>query len=144
MEWTPNKSQHTKLTLKKKILPLLLPGFELATFRSRVRGSNQQAIRAPQKALYTRYCGVTHEISRQLTTQSHLCAIPLTKQMVLHEHLPHHEGLGSTVNGHPYMVNMYSAYHCLPLKITMFKSSLSWMYWMVVYNACSALRDWVA
>ena len=34
------------LTLEKKILPPLLPGFELATFRSRVRRSNQQAIPA--------------------------------------------------------------------------------------------------
>ena len=44
MERTPNKSQHTKLTQEKKILPPLLPGFELATFRSRVRRSYQQAI----------------------------------------------------------------------------------------------------
>ena len=44
MERTPNKSQHTKLTLEKKILPPLVPGFELATFRSRVRRSYQQAI----------------------------------------------------------------------------------------------------
>ena len=44
MERTPNKSQHTKLTLEKKILPPLLPGFEFATFRSRVRRSNKQAI----------------------------------------------------------------------------------------------------
>ena len=36
VEGTPNKSQHTKLTLEKKILPLLLPGFKLATFRSQV------------------------------------------------------------------------------------------------------------
>ena len=34
VELTPNKSQHTKLTLEKTILPLLLLGFELATFRS--------------------------------------------------------------------------------------------------------------
>ena len=47
VERTPNKSQHTKLTLEKKILPPLLPGLELATFRSRVRRSNQQAIPAP-------------------------------------------------------------------------------------------------
>ena len=32
-------NQHTVLTLEKKILPPLLPGFELATFRSRVRRS---------------------------------------------------------------------------------------------------------
>ena len=44
VERTPNKSQHTKLTLEKKILPPLQPGFELATFRLRVRRSNQQAI----------------------------------------------------------------------------------------------------
>ena len=43
-ERTPNKCQHTKLTLEKKILPPLLPGFELATFWSRVRRSYQQAI----------------------------------------------------------------------------------------------------
>ena len=47
MEQTPTESQHTKLTLEKKILPQLLPGFELTTFRSRVRRSDQQAIPAP-------------------------------------------------------------------------------------------------
>ena len=47
MARTPNKSQQTKLTLEKKILPPLLPGFELATFRSRVRRFNQQVIPAP-------------------------------------------------------------------------------------------------
>ena len=31
-----NKSQHRKLTLEKKVLPLLLPGLEPGTFRSRV------------------------------------------------------------------------------------------------------------
>ena len=46
VEQTPNKSQHTKLTLEKKIHPPLLPGFELATFRLRVRRSNQRAIPA--------------------------------------------------------------------------------------------------
>ena len=43
VERTRNKSQHRKLTLAKKILPPLLQGFELATFRSRVRRSYQQA-----------------------------------------------------------------------------------------------------
>ena len=37
VEQTPNKSQQAKVTLEKKILLLLLPGFKLATFRSRVR-----------------------------------------------------------------------------------------------------------
>ena len=44
MEWTLSKSQHTKLTLEKKILPPLLPGFKLQTFRSRVWCSYQLAL----------------------------------------------------------------------------------------------------
>ena len=32
VEWTPNKSQHRKLILEKKILLLLLPSIEPATF----------------------------------------------------------------------------------------------------------------
>ena len=47
VERTPNKSQHTKLTLEKKTLPPLLPGFELATFRSRVRSTCQQVTLLP-------------------------------------------------------------------------------------------------
>ena len=43
-----NESQHTKLTLEKKILPPLPQGFEPATFESRVRRSNHWAIPAPQ------------------------------------------------------------------------------------------------
>ena len=35
VERTPNKSQRTKLTLEKKILLPLLPGFKLGTCRSR-------------------------------------------------------------------------------------------------------------
>ena len=37
--------------MEKKIIPTLLSGFELATFRSRVRRSNQQAI-LPDRKLY--------------------------------------------------------------------------------------------
>ena len=32
VEQTPNKIQHTKLTWEKKILPPLLPGFDLQPF----------------------------------------------------------------------------------------------------------------
>ena len=60
VERTPNKSRHTKLTPEKKIFPPLLPGFELATFRSRVRRSNQQAIPAPP----TSYPDSTNKLSR--------------------------------------------------------------------------------
>ena len=49
VERTPNKSQHTKLTLEKKTLRPLLPGFELATFRSRVRRSTNKLSRLPRK-----------------------------------------------------------------------------------------------
>ena len=45
VERTPNKSQHTKLTLGKKIFPPLQPGFELATFRSRVWYSTNKLFR---------------------------------------------------------------------------------------------------
>ena len=47
MERTPNKSQHKKLTLEEKILLPLLPGFELGTFRSRVRRSTNKLSRFP-------------------------------------------------------------------------------------------------
>ena len=46
MERSPNKSQHTKLTMEKTVLPPLLPGLELANFRSRLRRSYQQALPA--------------------------------------------------------------------------------------------------
>ena len=44
-ERTRNKSQHTNLTLEKKILPLLVSGFELTNFRSPVRRSNNKLFR---------------------------------------------------------------------------------------------------
>ena len=47
VERTPRVSQHTKLTLEKKILPPLPPRFQLATFQSRVWCFYQQAIPAP-------------------------------------------------------------------------------------------------
>ena len=37
MEWTPNESQHTKLTLEKKFLLPFLLGFKLTTFQSQVQ-----------------------------------------------------------------------------------------------------------
>ena len=47
VERTPNKSQHTKLTLEKTILLPLLPGFELATFRSGGRRFTVRISRLP-------------------------------------------------------------------------------------------------
>ena len=52
-----NKSQHRKLTLEKKILPLLLQGFEPMTFRSWVWRSNHWAIPAPFTSLVVVYFG---------------------------------------------------------------------------------------
>ena len=60
VEWTLNKSQHTKLTLEKKILRPPLTGFELAPFRSRVWRSNQQAISAPSVKSYMKR--LTHDL----------------------------------------------------------------------------------
>ena len=48
VEQTSNKSQHTKVILEKNILLPLLPGFELATFRSQVWRFCQTAIPAPK------------------------------------------------------------------------------------------------
>ena len=48
-----NKSQHRKLTMEKKILPLFLQGFELVTLQSRVRHSNHWAIPAPLRHIYS-------------------------------------------------------------------------------------------
>ena len=68
LQRTPHKSQHTKLTLEKKILPPLLPRFELATFRSRVRRSNQQAIpvstvkETQQRQNHRQYFSLPYEI----------------------------------------------------------------------------------
>ena len=42
------KSQHRKLTLENKILPPLLPGLELPTFRSRVRPSSIKPFPLPK------------------------------------------------------------------------------------------------
>ena len=57
VERTPNKSQHTKLTQEKKILPPLLLGFELTTFRLGVRFSYQQSTPAP---VVSRHCEELH------------------------------------------------------------------------------------
>ena len=56
VERTPNKSQHTKLTLEKKILPPFLPEFELATFRSQVRCSTHKLFRLPCSDVHLRGC----------------------------------------------------------------------------------------
>ena len=53
VERIPNKSQHTKLTSEKKILPPLLPGFELAIFRSRVRRATNKLSRLPSATIAT-------------------------------------------------------------------------------------------
>ena len=47
VERTLSKSQHTKLTLEKKILPPLLLGFELATFQSQVWHSTNKLSQLP-------------------------------------------------------------------------------------------------
>ena len=52
MERTQNKSQDRRVNSGEEILPPLLPGFELATFRSRVQRFYQQAIPAPRRLYF--------------------------------------------------------------------------------------------
>ena len=59
---TLKKSQHTKLTLEKKILPPLLPGFELAAFRSRVLVS--RGLRSTQVTLSASSTAVCKHITQ--------------------------------------------------------------------------------
>ena len=65
MERTSNKSQHTKLTLEKKILPPLLLGFELAAFRSRARRSTNKLSRLPRiyNNIIIVHSGTSHSIA---------------------------------------------------------------------------------
>ena len=67
-ERTLNKSQHRKLTLEKKILPWLLPGFKLATFESQVQRSYQPSILAVIGTDESNHC-----MKRQLSA----CHLPL-------------------------------------------------------------------
>ena len=72
----PNKSQHTKLIMEKEILPPLLPGFELATFRSRVRRSTNKLSRLPikQPTMYLNLRPVVElwQVSSKLRPDGHL------------------------------------------------------------------------
>ena len=66
VERTLEKSQYTKLTLEKKILPPLLPGFELATLWSRVLRSYQLVIPVPFTRLLTRLTTILlHKVEDQ-------------------------------------------------------------------------------
>ena len=119
VERTPIKSQHTKLTLEKKILPPFLPGFELLAFRSRVRRSNQQVIpaslhnialpklhrTAPYCTLYTLYVGLLQYATLHCL---HCTTLHCT---VLHYTTPHYITLHSTT---PH----YTTLHFSPLDST--------------------------
>ena len=73
-----NKSQHRKLTLEKKILPPLLQGFKLATFRSRVRRSNHWASPAPVNQNNGLYTGQS-----RCFTASHMATVWAYKSQML-------------------------------------------------------------
>ena len=132
VERTPNKSQHTKLTLEKKILPPLLPGFELFAFRSRVRRSNQQVIpaslhnialpklhrTAPYCTLYTLYVGLLQYATLHCL---HCTTLHCT---VLHYTTPHYITLHSTRQHCVYYITRhftgqrYTTLHSSPLDST--------------------------
>ena len=69
LERTPNKSQHTKLTLEMKILLRLLPEFETATFRSRVRlGTSRRWTCVVKLVSYRVTSGrITHQFQTQVS-----------------------------------------------------------------------------
>ena len=71
VEWTPNKSQHTNLTLEKKILLPLLPRFRLATFWSWVRHSTNKLFRIQPN--------ITHAVKTTTTTTTKNCAFKHVK-----------------------------------------------------------------
>ena len=87
MKRTLNKRQHTELTLEKKILLPLLPGFELAIFRLRVRRSNQQGIQEntkgknPHTRLRTRM--LTQRVDNNWTREDQRCCIQLSAVILL-------------------------------------------------------------
>ena len=57
VEQTPNKSQHTKLTLEKKIFPLLLPGFKLKLFDHKSGTLTSKLSQLPTVLSYTEMKG---------------------------------------------------------------------------------------
>ena len=65
MEWAPIKSQQHKVNSGEENFPLLLPGLKLATSRSWVRCSYQQAILAPHSDAHTA------ELSEKMSLSEH-------------------------------------------------------------------------
>ena len=129
VEQTPNESQHTKLTLEKKILLPLLPGFELALFWSRVRRSNQQAIPAPKvPSRHWQHIGlllfghmkIQHTVSQPLKTK---CG---------------HPNGGGTENGHTH--HLHAEEQCRLLIYLHKKMSAGrrhWQFWKSICSHCS-------
>ena len=103
VERTPGKSQHTKLTLEKKILPQLLLGVELATFQSRVRRANQQAIPLP---LTSELVGVLSPVNHKGFYLSGLVYTSKRKQSTL-----------------------FDCYHCMYRLLSLYALTLRWNWW---------------
>ena len=86
VERTPSKSQHTKLTLEKKILPPLLPGFKLKTFRLQVRCTTNKLAQffhsGPFKYLFTEKSRDT-QCKRQMLAHL-LCYSPCCPELGQH------------------------------------------------------------
>ena len=78
VERTPNKSQHRKLTLEKKILLPFLPGFDRAIFRSRVRRSYPQAIPASLDAATYKMTETTYTLFKMKSAIFRPCAQSFT------------------------------------------------------------------
>ena len=81
VEWTLNKSQHTKLTRQKKIFLPLLPEFELATFRSKMGRFTNKLSRLPGIA-----CGSSQSTDPYIRSQQRDTANAEIKALLYREH----------------------------------------------------------
>ena len=103
----PNKSQHTKLTLEKKILRLLLPGFELPTFWSR----------ADSSALPTSYpSSLMHNLVDDTASQLEGQQWKLTLCQ-------------ASSTSWPLFARSLEIYHSKSVMLTLWKFEVSWLYW---------------
>ena len=76
MEWTPNKSQHTKLTLEKKILLPLLPGFNSQPF-------DHQSGTLTNKLPQSKETNDNGELDVPLHTSTSYTVSSVTEQMIM-------------------------------------------------------------
>ena len=87
-----NKNQHRKLTMEKKILPPLLPGFEPTTFQSWVWCSNHWAIPAPWIKQALCWTPAPMKVYHHSLLSSKCYCLDMVQTLILSENSsPHHD-----------------------------------------------------